>query len=191
MILVFATNNNNKVIEIQALLNDKIKIASLSDINCLEDIPETKDTIERNASQKAIYVYERYQVNCFADDTGLEIEALGGRPGVLSARYAGETRNAQDNINKVLDEMQGIQNRNACFKTVLSLIINGKETLFEGNVRGIILEKKRGNNGFGYDPIFQPLNYNLSFAEMDMELKNKISHRGIAIGKLVRYLISA
>jgi XTP/dITP diphosphohydrolase len=188
MQLVFATANRNKAMEIQALLPPGLEVLSLTDIGCLEEIPETKDTIEGNASQKAFYVYEKYGHNCFADDTGLEIEALAGRPGVLSARYAGDAKNAGDNMAKVLKELQGIGNRKACFKTVISLVINGKEVAFEGVVNGVILEEKRGAKGFGYDPIFRPEGYSRSFAEMDLEEKNNISHRAIATRKLVAYL---
>ena len=188
MHLVFATNNKNKIQEIESLLKNKVKLLGLEDINCFDDIPETQNTIEKNASQKSNYIYKNYKVNCFADDSGLEIEALGGKPGVLSARYAGGSKNSDDNINKVLEEMKGVINRKAKFKTVISLIINGQEQQFCGIVDGVILENKKGRNGFGYDPIFQPDNSKVSFAEMNLEQKNKISHRGIAVRKLVRFL---
>lgn len=206
--LVFATTNKNKIIEIQQLLPLNIQLLSLSDIGLTEEIQETQPTIEGNASQKAFYVYNNYHVNCFADDTGLEIEALDNRPGVMSARYAGENKNADDNIKKVLDEMKGIKNRNARFKTIISLVIDGKEIQFEGIVNGTILTEKLGTKGFGYDPIFAPvLNplslgeslpriyfggqlVRLSFAEMDITEKNKISHRAIAVNKLVEYFKS-
>ena len=188
MQLVFATNNKNKILEIVPLIHGGIKLISLNDIGCMEEIPETSDTIEGNASQKARYVYDKYGRNCFADDTGLEIEALGGQPGVRSARYAGEDRKAEENMNKVLQEMQNISNRAARFKTVISLIIDGREKQFEGFVKGIILTEKRGKKGFGYDPIFMPDGYNISFAEMTLEEKNKISHRAIAVKKLAEYL---
>lgn len=188
MKLVFASANQNKVNEIQSLISDSIKILSLNDINCLEDIPETRETIEENAAQKALYVYEKYKSNCFADDTGLEIEALGGKPGVLSARYAGNTKSANDNMQKVLFEMKKMKNRKARFKTVISLIINGNELKFEGVVNGEILNEKKGDHGFGYDPIFLPDGYNKTFAEMDIDEKNKVSHRAIAVHKLVEYL---
>ncbi|MGZ4055725.1 MAG: non-canonical purine NTP diphosphatase [Bacteroidia bacterium] len=188
MKLVFATANKNKVNEIQELIPDSIHLSGLTDIGCLEEIPETQSTIEGNASQKAFYVYEKYHHNCFADDTGLEIEALDGRPGVLSARYAGESKNADDNMNKILSEMMGQTNRKACFKTVISLVIDGKEKQFEGIVKGTILTEKRGNKGFGYDPIFLADGYDKSFAEMELNEKNKISHRAIAVNKLVEYL---
>lgn len=186
--LVFATANKNKVKEIQQLLSDNIQLLSLDDIGVAEEIPETQPTIEGNAAQKAMYVYNNCHVNCFADDTGLEIEALNNQPGVLSARYAGETKNADDNMNKVLAEMQGISNRKARFKTVISLVIDGKEKQFEGIVNGKILTEKRGTNGFGYDPIFLPDSSERSFAEMDLSEKNKLSHRAIAVNKLVEYL---
>ena len=195
MELVFATNNINKIKEIQSLLPHSIKLLSLADINCNEELAETQDTIEGNASQKAFYVFNNYHVNCFADDTGLEVEALNGGPGVLSARYAGEQKNTNDNINKLLTKLTGVQNKNAHFKTILSLVIDGKEIQFEGIVEGTILTEKKGANGFGYDPVFAPLMYHdkknesrISFAEMDLSEKNKISHRAIAVKKLVDYL---
>lgn len=195
MELVFATNNTNKIKEIQQLLPASIKLLSLADINCNEELPETQNTIEGNASQKAFYVFNNYHVNCFADDTGLEVDVLNGEPGVLSARYAGEQKDTNDNINKLLAKLKGLGNRNAHFKTVLSLVINGKETQFEGIVQGTILTEKTGRNGFGYDPVFAPLTYRneknkrqVSFAEMDLSEKNKISHRAIVVKKLVDYL---
>ena len=188
MKLVFATNNKHKLRELQQLLGNKIQLLSLADINCSEDIPETKPTIEGNASQKSFYIYKKYGVNCFADDTGLEIEALNGAPGVFSARYAGEEKNDEENIEKVLSELSNSENRNARFKTIISLVINGKETLFEGIINGTILQEKRGNRGFGYDPVFLPNGYNKPFAEMLPEIKNEISHRGIAVNKLVEFL---
>lgn len=190
MKLVFATANQNKAKEIQSLIPDTIEILSLNDIHCLEDIPETQATIEGNASQKAFYVYEKYHHNCFADDTGLEIEALNGEPGVLSARYAGDEKSADMNMNKVLTKMLGLTNRNARFRTIISLVINGKELQFEGVVDGTILLEKRGLNGFGYDPIFLPDVSSKSFAEMELSEKNTISHRARAINKLVAYLSS-
>jgi XTP/dITP diphosphohydrolase len=190
MQLVFATANQNKVNEIQALVPDFLKLLSLPEIGCHEEIPETRPTIEGNASQKAFYVYNNYKFNCFADDTGLEIEALGGRPGVLSARYAGEEKNAGNNMDKILSELNGFANRKARFKTVISLVIDGKETQFEGIVNGIILDERKGESGFGYDPIFEPEGYKRSFAEMSLEEKNKISHRALAVNKLVEYLNS-
>ncbi len=188
MKLVFATSNQNKANEIQSLIPDVIQILSLLDIQCNEEIPETQPTIERNASQKAFYVYEKYNKNCFADDTGLEVESLDGSPGVFSARYAGESRDANQNIDKVLQELELKENRKARFKTVISLVINGNEMQFEGVVNGVILSEKRGESGFGYDPIFLPDGYDLSFAQMDLLTKNKISHRAKAVNKLVEYL---
>ncbi len=195
MQIVFATANQNKINEIQKLIPESIKLLSLSDIGCTEEIPETQSSIEGNASQKSFYVFDKYHVNCFADDTGLEIEALNGRPGVLSARYAGENKNSEDNMNKVLAEMQGITNRRARFKTIISLLLDGKEIQFEGIVNGVILTERHGAMGFGYDPIFAPdisgsssSSKQVSFAEMDLTEKNKISHRALAVNKLVEYL---
>ncbi len=188
MKLVFATNNEHKIKEIREMLSEKFILVSLDQIGCSDDIPETSDTIEGNASQKARYIYEKYGLNCFADDTGLEVEALNMEPGIYSARYAGPQRNSEDNIDKLINELDKIKNRKARFRTVISLIIDGKETLFEGIVNGNILEERKGKKGFGYDPIFQPEGYNLSFAEMDLNEKNKISHRGRAIEKLISFL---
>ncbi len=188
MDLVFATNNQHKLKELQALLGSEFRLLSLSDIGCREEIPEEQPTLEGNASQKAFFIFEKYGYNCFADDTGLEIEALDGAPGVFSARYAGEDKNSEANMKKVLAEMAKINARNARFRTVISLIINGKETRFEGIVEGTILKEKRGNSGFGYDPIFQPNGFDKSFAEMDLAAKNEISHRGRAVRKLVAFL---
>jgi len=190
MKLVFATNNKNKIKEIKSLIGDSVELLSLEEINCNEDIPETSDTIAGNASQKAQYVYENYGYNCFADDTGLEIESLKGAPGVYSARYAGTKKSAEDNMDKVLRELEGVDNRKAQFKTVIALIIDGEEHLFEGVVQGIITKTKNGSEGFGYDPIFQPENYQMTFSEMSLEEKNEISHRGKAVGKLISYLTS-
>jgi XTP/dITP diphosphohydrolase len=186
--IVFATNNPHKLEEIRHAVGNEINIVSLEDIGCHEEIPENALTIQGNASQKSNYVHKKYGTNCFADDTGLEIEALDGRPGVYSARYAGPGHDHQKNMDKVLKELAGIQNRKARFRTVISLILNGKETLFEGIVNGTILTEKHGDKGFGYDPIFQPDEYNISFAEMDLGEKNRISHRGIAVRKLVDFL---
>jgi XTP/dITP diphosphohydrolase len=188
MELVFVTNNQHKIKEITKLLNNRFYVKSLEEIGCREEIPEEQPTIEGNALQKARYVYTHYGFNCFADDTGLEVEALDGEPGVKSARYAGPGKNSDDNIQKLLEKLAEIKNRNARFRTVISLIIDGKEVLFEGTVRGIILNEKRGTKGFGYDPVFCPLGSSCSFAEMDLETKNKISHRGIAFEKLVHFL---
>ncbi len=188
MKLVFATNNSNKIKEIKSLLNDSVNLLSLEDINCKEDIPETSDTIAGNALQKAKYVYDNYGYNCFADDTGLEIETLNGEPGIYSARYAGPQRDAHDNMNKVLKNLENKPNRNAHFKTVIALIIDGKETLLEGIAKGEITTEKSGLEGFGYDPIFKPENHNITFSEMSLEEKNKISHRGKATNKLIEHL---
>ena len=190
MNLVFATNNQNKIEEIKSLVSQKINLLSLNDIACKEELPETKNTLEGNALQKARYVFDHYQVNCFADDTGLEIDALDGRPGVFSARYAGEKKDAGDNMKKVLDEMSGAENRKAKFRTVVALVVDDKEFLFEGVVHGEITKEKRGGLGFGYDPIFVPDGSTLSFAEMNLVDKNKISHRAMAVKKLIEFLES-
>lgn len=186
--LIFATNNSHKLSEVQHLLGDSFKLLSLQDINLVVEIPEDHDTIEKNASQKAWYIYNKTNRNCFADDTGLEVEALDGRPGVYSARYAGEDNNPQNNIKKLLKELQGKVNRKARFRTVISLILNGKEFSFEGIVNGQIIEIERGVDGFGYDPVFQPHGYALTFAEMDLSQKNQISHRAKAVNHLVDFL---
>ena len=188
MNLVFATNNQHKVTEIQAMLGNEFHLLSLMDINCFDDIPEEMPTLEGNATQKAFYVFRNYGYNCFADDTGLEIDALGGEPGVYSARYAGSAKNPESNMDKVLEKLSKINNRKARFRTVISLVIDGKECLFEGIVEGKITIGKRGSAGFGYDPIFQPDGYSQTFAEMDLSLKNSISHRGKAVSKLVDFL---
>lgn len=187
--LVFATNNAHKLDEISSILGDKIELLSLKDINCHVDIPETADTLEGNAMLKAAYIYENYGLDCFADDTGLEVEALDGAPGVFSARYAeGEGHNAEANMQKLLQNMQGIQNRKAQFRTAICLILDGKKHLFEGIVKGEIIKEKRGGSGFGYDPIFVPEGYTKTFAELGNEIKNKISHRAQAVEKLCRFL---
>ncbi len=188
MKLVFATNNQHKLKEIQHILGDRIELLGLKDIGCDEDIPETCPTLEGNASQKAFYIFNKYGNNCFADDTGLEIEALNGEPGVYSARYAGEEKSAEANMEKVLLGMREIKNRKARFRTVISLVIDGEEILFEGIVNGKIRTDKRGDEGFGYDPIFQPDGYLETFAEMNLNEKNKISHRARAVQKLVTFL---
>lgn len=188
MTLVFATNNPNKLAEIRQLVPSNIEILSLKDINCYEELPETSDTLEDNAAQKAYYVYDHYGYNCFADDTGLEIDALDGRPGVYSARYAGKDCIAENNIQKVLAEMQGEDNRDACFRTIISLVIDGKEYHFEGHVEGQIIPEKWGDKGFGYDPIFLPDGYEQSFAQMSIRQKNEISHRGLAVNSLIDFL---
>ncbi|MBP1668224.1 MAG: non-canonical purine diphosphatase [Bacteroidetes bacterium] len=188
MKLVIATNNIHKINEIRHLLNEKIELLSLGDIGCRAELPETEMTLEGNAVQKALYIYEHFNVNCFADDTGLEIDVLKGEPGVFSARYAGENCTYEDNIRKVLTAMQEKKNRSARFKTVIALVINGKIETFEGIVEGMIRDQKLGNNGFGYDPIFQPAGLEKTFAEISLEEKNRISHRAIALQKLVKYL---
>lgn len=188
MKLVFATHNEHKLLEVKKILDEKIQLLSLNDIGCHEEIPETAPTLEGNASQKANYVYRKYGYNCFADDTGLEVEALGMEPGVFSARYAGEQKSADDNTRKLLSQLHEIKNRKARFRTVISIIIDGKESLFEGIVNGSILEQKHGNMGFGYDPVFRPEGYSCSFAQMELSEKNKISHRGLAIAQLLNFL---
>lgn len=188
MRLVFATNNKNKIKEIQLALKGVVEILSLEDIDFEGDIPEDHATLEENALQKANFIASRFQVNCFADDTGLEIDALDGRPGVYSARYAGEERSAEANMDKVLSELTGVPTREARFRTVVALVLNSTEYTFEGAVEGEILEAKTGTEGFGYDPIFKPEGYDISFAEMSIEEKNKISHRGRAVKKLVDFL---
>lgn len=187
--LVFATNNAHKLRELGEILKGEFALLSLNDISCSDDIPETGDTLEANASQKSRYIWDRYQIDCFSDDSGLEIDALNNEPGVRSARYAGEGRNSEDNIDKVLLKLSWENNRKACFRCVISLIIGGNEYLFEGRVDGSILPERRGTIGFGYDPIFLPDGYTQSFAEMDADLKNSISHRGRAVQKLVRFLL--
>ncbi len=187
--LVFATNNAHKLDEIRAILGDRVEVLSLKDIHCEADIPETADTLEGNAALKAEYIYKNYGLDCFADDTGLEVEALGGAPGVYSARYAGgEGHDSEANMKKLLVELEGKTNRKAQFRTAICLIEGGTEYLFEGVVKGEIIEKKRGCSGFGYDPVFVPEGYTETFAEMGNEEKNKISHRARATQKLCDYL---
>ncbi len=186
--IVFATNNKHKIEEIQAILGNYIRIIPLSETGCTEEIPETSLTIEGNAVQKAMYIFEKYHVGCFADDTGLEVEALGGRPGVKSARYAGPGHDFDANVTKLLKELQGQLSRRARFKTVISLVTRDHEMIFEGIINGIITTERRGKGGFGYDPVFIPDGYEQTFAEMPAELKNAISHRAIATRKLVSFL---
>lgn len=187
--LVFATNNAHKLDEVRQILQGKCEVLSLQDIGCDVDIPETATTLEGNARIKARYVYEHYGYDCFADDTGLEVEALKGAPGVYSARYAGgEGHNSEANMQKLLTEMVNVKNRSAQFRTVICLIEQGEEHLFEGVVKGHILEARRGDQGFGYDPIFSPENSGRSFAEMSGAEKNRISHRGRAVEALCAYL---
>jgi XTP/dITP diphosphohydrolase len=188
MKLVFATNNPNKLSELQALVPDGIEILSLAAINCNEELPETNPTLHENALQKAQYVYQNYGFNCFADDTGLEIDALGGAPGVYSARYAGEDCKAEDNMQKVLTKLEKEENRNAKFRTVIALIVDGEENLFEGECKGKITKNKSGVEGFGYDSIFTPEGCEITFAEMSKPEKGVISHRGRAVEKLVSFL---
>lgn len=188
MELIFATHNQHKTQEVLDILNGKWMVKNLHDLGCEEEIPETSDTLKGNALQKAQYVYNKYGVNCFADDTGLEVEALDGRPGVYSARYAGEHCSFADNVNKMLKEMDGKTNRKACFKTVIALIYNGETYFFEGRVDGVIMTEASGEAGFGYDPIFKPDGFEKSFAEMSAEDKNAISHRGRAMQQLVQFL---
>lgn len=187
--IVFATNNAHKLQEVSEILEDKIQIMNLKDIHCEEEIPETSDTIEGNAYQKANYIYEHYHVDCFADDTGLEVEALNGAPGVYSARYAGPQHNSKDNIRKLQTDMQDIENRNAQFRTAIVLILDGKIHLFEGTIKGTIIRSERGSGGFGYDSVFVPDGFEKTFAELGEEIKNKISHRAIATKKLVKFLL--
>ncbi|MCK8143058.1 non-canonical purine NTP diphosphatase [Flavobacterium sp. I-SCBP12n] len=189
MQIVFASSNKNKIIEIQSMLPESIQILSLEDIGCLEEIPETADTIMGNAILKADYVTKKYGYDCFADDTGLEVSALNGEPGVYSARYSGEQRSSEDNMNKLLDNLSDKNNRKAQFKTVIALNINGKQQLFTGIAEGEITLEKTGNKGFGYDPIFRPLGYTETFAELSLEIKNEISHRGKATQDLIKFLI--
>ncbi|MDO4163013.1 MAG: non-canonical purine NTP diphosphatase [Bacteroides sp.] len=186
---VFATNNAHKLEEVSAILGDKVELYSMKDIDCYDDIPETADTLEGNALLKARYIYEHYHKDCFADDTGLEVEALNGAPGVYSARYAGDAHNSEANMRKLLHDLEGVENRKARFRTVFALIIDGKEHLFEGIVKGEIIKNRRGTSGFGYDPIFVPEGYTQTFAEMGNEEKNKISHRAVATKKLCKFLL--
>lgn len=186
--LVVATNNAHKLEEISAIQGTEMELLSLKDIQCEADIPETADTLEGNARQKARYIYENYQMDCFADDTGLEVESLNGAPGVFSARYAGNGHDSEANMQKLLHELKGKENRKAQFRTAICLIMEGKEYLFEGIVKGEIIEEKRGGAGFGYDPIFVPEGFDKTFAELGNDIKNTISHRALAVEKLCRFL---
>jgi len=186
--LVFATNNAHKLEEIRQIIPEHYEVRSLNDIGCEADIPETGTTLEANAAQKSFYIWENYAINCFADDTGLEIEALNNEPGVYSARYAGEERSALANMKKVLMLMEHQSNRKARFRTVISLILEGVEHQFEGVVKGTISTQMTGSSGFGYDPIFVPDGFSRSFAEMSSAEKNQVSHRGRAVEKLIRFL---
>ena len=190
MKIVFATNNQNKVKEVQALLPNNIQLLSLKDIECFEDIPETQETIAGNALQKANYVYDNYGYSCFADDTGLEVNALNGAPGIYSARYAGPQKNSDDNMQKLLQELSNKDERSAHFKTVIALVgINDTKT-FEGICEGAITNEKQGAQGFGYDPIFKPNGYKETFAQMPLSTKNKIGHRGKAVQQLITFINS-
>ena len=189
--LVFATNNAHKLEEVVAILGDQVELLSLNDIGCQADIPETAETLEGNALLKSSYIYKNYHLDCFADDTGLEVEALNGAPGVYSARYAGgEGHDAQANMLKLLHELGGKENRKAQFRTAISLILDGKEYLFEGVIKGEIIKEKRGDSGFGYDPVFMPEGYDRTFAELGNDIKNQISHRALAVQKLCEFLQS-
>ncbi|EDP96097.1 non-canonical purine NTP diphosphatase [Kordia algicida OT-1] len=188
MKIVFATNNQNKVKEVQSLLPSHITILSLKDIGCEEDIPETQPTIEGNAIQKAQYVKEHYGYDCFADDTGLEVHALNGEPGVFSARYAGSQRNADDNMNKLLHNLEDKEDRSAHFKTVVALILNGEQHTFTGICEGTIIKKKKGDKGFGYDPIFMANGFSETFSQISLAEKNRVGHRGKAVQKLIDFL---
>ena len=188
MKLVFATNNRHKLDEVRAILGNRIEVLSLNDINCHDEIPETADTLEGNALIKARYIHDKFGVDCFADDTGLEVEALGVEPGVYSARYAGEECDSEANMRKLLHNLTGKNNRNAQFRTVIALIIKGEEKLFNGIVKGTISNEKMGNAGFGYDPVFKPFGYDKTFAELGDDVKNSISHRARAMEKLAKFL---
>jgi XTP/dITP diphosphohydrolase len=188
MKIIFATNNKHKLEEIRQALGSQYQIVGLQDIGITEDIPETQKTIEGNAVQKALFIYKKYKINCFADDTGLEVDALNGRPGVLSARYAGKGCSYDDNVNKLLLELKCFKNRKARFRTVIALIEEGEIKTFHGIVEGVIAEKKSGEKGFGYDPVFIPEGHNQSFAEMKLDEKNKISHRVKALQKLISFI---
>ncbi len=190
MKIVFATNNLHKLEEIRKISEGQLEILSLSDINCHDDIPETGDTLQENALIKARFVKEKYGLDCFADDTGLEVEALNNAPGIYSSRYAGEDGNSENNMRKLLHDLNSIENRAARFKTVIALILHTEEHFFEGEVAGEIINIKQGTNGFGYDPIFKPNGYDKTFGELSNEIKNRLSHRAIATQKLVSFLLS-
>ncbi len=190
MELVFVTANNHKAAEVQKVVNSRIKILSLKDINCFDDIEETGNTFHENALIKTRHVFNKFRLNCFADDSGLEVEALNGAPGVFSARYSGEPKNDANNIVKLLQNLKNHSNRNACFKTVIALVINGEEFTFEGKINGTISTEILGKNGFGYDPVFIPQGYTTTFAQMTSEEKNSISHRALAVQKLNAFLNS-
>ena len=189
MKIVFATNNQHKLSEIKKISKGQLEVLSLSDINCHEDIPETGETLKENALIKAQFVKNKFELDCFADDTGLEVEALNNAPGIYSARYAGEKCDSEDNMRRLLNEMKGIENRSARFRTVIALLLNNKEYFFEGEICGKIIDTKRGTNGFGYDPIFVPRGYDRTFGELSDDIKNHLSHRAIATQKLVVFLL--
>ena len=186
--ICFATNNKHKIAEVSQMLEGKYELVSLEEIGCHEELPEEQDTLESNSRQKAQYVWQKYNISCFADDSGLEVEALNGAPGVYSARYAGPQRSDSDNINLLLQNLEGQENRKARFRTSITLILNGEEHQFEGTVNGSITNEWKGNKGFGYDPVFVPDGHDRTFAEMSSEEKNAISHRGQAVQKLVDFL---
>ena len=188
MKLCLATNNAHKVEELQALLGERFQLQTLKEIGCFDEIPETTNTFDGNSLQKAMYVWERFRINCIADDSGLEVDALDGEPGVFSARYAGEHGNHEKNMTKLLQNLRGIEHRSAQFRSVITLIINGVANNFEGIIRGKITNEQRGSQGFGYDPIFVPDGYDRTFAEMSMEEKNPISHRGLAVAQMIDFL---
>ena len=188
MKLLFATNNKHKIREISDIISNNFTIIGLADVNITEDIPEEADTLADNAIFKARYVHERTGMNVFADDTGLEVEALGGEPGVYSARYAGEGKSFDDNINKLLNRLEGVEERKARFRTVIALIIENREYMFEGTVEGEILAERKGTGGFGYDPVFRAAGYDQTFAEMPLSEKNRISHRAVAMRKLLNFI---
>ncbi len=187
--IVFATNNAHKLQEVQDILGRTVEIVNLNSIDCHDDIPETAETLEGNALQKARFIWNKYGLDCFADDTGLEVKALNNAPGVYSARYAGESKSAEANMAKVLRELEGKDDRSARFRTVIALIVNGEEYLFEGIVNGHLIDRKKGNQGFGYDPIFIPENYDKTFAELGNDIKNTISHRALATDRLKSFII--
>lgn len=193
--IVFATNNAHKLSEIKGILGSEFEIVSLAELGCFDDIPETADTLEGNALQKVQYIHERFGVNCFADDTGLEVEALGGGPGIYTARFGtmngyGDSHDAEANTLCLLDKLKGSDNRKAQFRTAIALILDNEEYLFEGIVKGEITNEKRGDKGFGYDPVFKPEGYEGTFAELGVDIKNQISHRALAVKKLAEFLIS-
>jgi len=186
--IVFVTNNKHKLEEVRLALKDQYKVLSLQDIGFMEDIPEPYETLEENALTKSKTIFDKFDLDCFADDTGLEVNALDGAPGVYSARYAGPDCSFDDNVNKLLRKLEGQSNRKARFRTIISLILNGNEYAFEGIVNGEITQERAGEKGFGYDPVFQPEGKNISFAQMGLDEKNKMSHRGLAVAKLVEFL---